>query len=289
MNSPANHRRERVAEDDPGAVRRREQEPPREAGLEVARDAEPGEDAAECGRLDEHEAELRTRCSRARSRSPGPRRPARGPPANAVKKKSGNTSDGNRIDGFVKTLFSVRQATPDATGQMPHVRVSLDGERGRRQQPARRTVITKREPEAERERLRVPARDDQAPHRLDQVRDRVDRRERLEPLDLHQVARGVHRGDEQEDEEQREQALDRLAGAGAQREVDPDRAEPDGRRARRRGAGRRSRPRPDANSTPSEEADERCRRSPGRARARRSRRAAPRSARSRASASARAG
>ena len=58
---PADERRQRVAEHDPGPVRRREQQPAGEAGLEVARDPEAGEDAAERGRLDQHEAELERR------------------------------------------------------------------------------------------------------------------------------------------------------------------------------------------------------------------------------------
>src|SRR5262249_47771423 len=48
----------RVAEHDPGPVRRREQQPPREAALEVARDPEACEDAAERGRLQQDEDEL---------------------------------------------------------------------------------------------------------------------------------------------------------------------------------------------------------------------------------------
>ena len=43
--------------------------------------------------------------------------------------------------------------------------------------------------------------DDQAAHALDQVRDRVRGRAPAEPVDLDQVAREVHRRDEQEDEE----------------------------------------------------------------------------------------
>ena len=40
------------------------------------------------------------------------------PPANAVKKKSGKMIEGTSSDGFVKTFFNVRQATPEATGQI---------------------------------------------------------------------------------------------------------------------------------------------------------------------------
>ena len=55
---PADERRSGIAEHDPAAVRRGEQQPPREAALEVARDPEAGEDTAERGRLQQHEHEL---------------------------------------------------------------------------------------------------------------------------------------------------------------------------------------------------------------------------------------
>ena len=58
---PAQERRKAVAEHDPDPVRRREQEPAGEASLEVARDAEAGEDAAERRRLEQHEDELERR------------------------------------------------------------------------------------------------------------------------------------------------------------------------------------------------------------------------------------
>ena len=61
---PADERRERVADDDPAPVRRSEQQPLGEPALEVARDAEPGEDAAERRRLKEHEHELERRVAR---------------------------------------------------------------------------------------------------------------------------------------------------------------------------------------------------------------------------------
>ena len=48
---PADEGCEAVAEDDPGALRRGDEEPAGEAPLEVARDAEAGEDPAERGRL----------------------------------------------------------------------------------------------------------------------------------------------------------------------------------------------------------------------------------------------
>ena len=55
---PAHSRCDRVAEHEADAIRRGEQEPARKSGLEVARDAEAREDAAERRRLQEHENEL---------------------------------------------------------------------------------------------------------------------------------------------------------------------------------------------------------------------------------------
>ena len=55
---PADERRRRVAEHDPAAVRRGEEEPAPEAALEVTRDPEAREDAAERSRLEEYEDEL---------------------------------------------------------------------------------------------------------------------------------------------------------------------------------------------------------------------------------------
>ena len=58
---PAPDGRQRVAGDDPAPLRRREQQPPREPVLEVARDAEAREHAAERRRLEQHEHELERR------------------------------------------------------------------------------------------------------------------------------------------------------------------------------------------------------------------------------------
>jgi hypothetical protein len=55
---PAAERRCRVAEHDSGPVGGREQQPPREAAFEVARDAEAGEHSPEGRRLEQHEHEL---------------------------------------------------------------------------------------------------------------------------------------------------------------------------------------------------------------------------------------
>ena len=54
----AHGRRKRVARDDPLAPRRAQHQAAAEARLEVGRGREPREDAAECGRLEEHEHEL---------------------------------------------------------------------------------------------------------------------------------------------------------------------------------------------------------------------------------------
>ena len=56
--APAQERRHAVADHDPDPVRRGQQQPAREASLEVPGDAEAGEDAAECGGLEQHEHEL---------------------------------------------------------------------------------------------------------------------------------------------------------------------------------------------------------------------------------------
>ena len=58
---PAHERRDRVAGDDPAPLRRGHEQAAREAALEVARDPEACEDAAERGRLQEHEDELERR------------------------------------------------------------------------------------------------------------------------------------------------------------------------------------------------------------------------------------
>ena len=59
--APAQQRSDPVAEHDPGPVRRGQEQPAREAVLEVARDPEAREDAAERGRLEQDEAELERR------------------------------------------------------------------------------------------------------------------------------------------------------------------------------------------------------------------------------------
>ena len=61
---PAEEGGDRVADDDAAPVRRGEQEPAREAALEVPGDSEAGEDAAERGRLEQHEDELEARVAR---------------------------------------------------------------------------------------------------------------------------------------------------------------------------------------------------------------------------------
>ena len=58
------HRRERVAGEDAEPVRRGQHQPPREPVLEVRRDPEAGEHAAERRRLQQHEHELERRVAR---------------------------------------------------------------------------------------------------------------------------------------------------------------------------------------------------------------------------------
>ena len=84
-------------------------------------------------------------------------------------------------------------------------------------------AITKPNPSARS--LRIPARDDEAADALDHVRDRVERRRDPEPLDPDEIPWGVHRRDEEEDEEDRRSALDRLARARPEREPRAESAE----------------------------------------------------------------
>src|SRR2546426_5544500 len=61
---PANESRDRVAEQDAAAIRRGDHQATHEAALEVARDPEPGENARERRRLQQHEHELKRRVAR---------------------------------------------------------------------------------------------------------------------------------------------------------------------------------------------------------------------------------
>ena len=262
-------------------------QPPREAALEVAGDPESREDPGEAPRTGEARTRTGRRCSRRGSRTPACAGVPDRPPAKAVKKKSGKATDGISSDLLWKKLCSIRQATPCATASLlTRRRASV-----RSAQAARATAtaaIVAAIDERERERLPVPADDDQAAHALDQVRDRVHRRGILEPGDAHQVPRDRHRRDEEEDEEHREEALHRLSRPGAERREHPERTEGQrdehiqheqhedaGEHRSRTGLRPRSR-RPGT-------------RPPGTARAPRCRRAGPRAGRPRASASARAG
>src|SRR3954469_6774888 len=141
------------------------------------------------------------------------------PRAKGVKKKRGKTSEGRSRDGLWKTLCRVRHATPRATARV--LTAESPSSRARHphaQRPGRERECDDRDrtgdPEAERQRLGVPARDDQAPDALEQVRDRVRGREVAEPGLLDQVPRDVHRRDEEKDEERGKEALHGLARAG---------------------------------------------------------------------------
>ena len=149
---PAAERGDRVAEDDPAAVRRREQQPPREAALEVAGDPEAGEDTAERRRLEQRRKRTETPCSRPGSRSPERCEIPERPPANAVKKNSGKTSDGISSDLFVRKLCRLRQATPCATARavsrarQPAVQRALRRARSRPRRSSRRSRSRARAP-----------------------------------------------------------------------------------------------------------------------------------------------
>ena len=79
----------------------------REAALEVARDPEAGEHAAERGRLEQHEDELE-RGVAAGEVEPGTWRSRESPPANAMKFISGNSIGGRKSDGFLSSTVICR-------------------------------------------------------------------------------------------------------------------------------------------------------------------------------------
>src|SRR5688500_1276778 len=112
---------------------------------------------------------------------------------------------------------------PRAKASCPHEPL-LERERrgGRRDDPDRDG-----EAEAEQQRVSAPARDDQAADALEQVRDGIRGRDVAEPVDVDQVPRRVHGREEEEDEEEGEETLDRLARAGAEREEEAERSEGD--------------------------------------------------------------
>ena len=97
---PADERRERVAHDDPAAVGRREHEPLREAALEVARDAEPREDAAEGRRLQEHEHELERRVTRREVEARVPAPPGTGRLRTRRRRTAGTSSSAGGSAGW---------------------------------------------------------------------------------------------------------------------------------------------------------------------------------------------
>ena len=127
--------------------------------------------------------------------------------------------------------------------EAPHVRTSrVRSAREAPKMPSR--AEHDRDREAALERLGVPARDDDRADPLEQVGDRVPGRDRAEPVLLDQRPRERLRGQEEEDEEHREEALHRLARPGAQpderaqrgegeRDQEPEHDEHDRRRRRR--------------------------------------------------------
>ena len=80
--------------------------------------------------------------------------------------------------------------------------------------------------EGEKQRLRIPAGDDEAPQALHYVTDRVEVRYGSEPVSLDQISRQVDRGEEYSHEEQREEALHRLPRTRPERQYRPQSTEP---------------------------------------------------------------
>ena len=202
-------------------MRRGEHQAPREPVLEVARDPEAREHAAERGRLEEHEDELERRVARGEVE---PRQPRQLREA-AHERREEEERECDRRDEDVRRRERVVRRPPgdaerDRAIRVPrssaHVRAILTRSACDATN-VETTISASATDEPERERLEVPAGDDEAAHGLDEVRDRVGRRDRAEPVDLHEVPRRVHRRHEQEDEQHGEERLDRLARAGAQR------------------------------------------------------------------------
>ncbi len=201
------------------SIRRR-----REAVLEVARDAEAGEHAAERRRLEEHEDELERVYPVGKSK-PGSSRAARARRRTRGRRRAGSASDGTSMFGVVSALCdrAPRDAERDRSVRTPeveprHVRAPiLDAQRVRRDH-------RRHDDEARCDRRSASARASASQPMMMRLRTPSMRYETglivasvLNQSTTHEVARRVHRRDEEEDEEHREERLDRLARAGAER------------------------------------------------------------------------
>src|SRR3712207_4237887 len=130
-------------------------------------------------------------------------------------------------DEFTALLF------PPPPPRPPHHRRSPPPHRPPRRERRRRPADgdhddRQGESESEEKGLRVPAGDHQAADTFDQVRDRVDGRDKSEPVLLDQVPRQVDRRQKDGHEEQRERTLYRLHRTGLYREYRPYATEPEG-------------------------------------------------------------
>ena len=226
-----------------GAVRRWDHQPLREAALEVLRDAEAGEIAGHRRRLQQQERERERLVARGVVEAgylvdSGER--AGEPDEEDDREHQGRKEEAQVRDDF----FSVRNATARATwitcaSTSPGTRLRRGTARPRC--TARRSRSRSRAPGGPSRRRRGCA-------ALDQVRDGVERGDPAEPVGLDQVARHVHRRQEQRDEEEGEDALHGLRRARAERDGHgrPDRdcaiaaSRKNGIRARRRGSRRRA-------------------------------------------------
>ena len=146
------------------------------------------------------------------------------PPANATKKKSGKISEGRSRDGFVKTFFIVRHATPCATGQNLMSAASLSLSANAASTSETRAITSATPNPSASAFASQPVMIRLRTHSIRYETGLIVARN-AEPVDGHQVPRSVHRRDEEEDEQEREEALDRLARAGAQGEEGAERAE----------------------------------------------------------------
>ena len=142
--------------------------------------------------------------------------------------------DGSRIAGLTSVLWIERQATASRDeDEAPHVRTSLFFIAAPAK-PSVSTMSASAKPNPSASACAVPAGDDQAAHALDQVGDRVVGRDLAKPGDLDQVARQARGAQEQRHEQQREEALHRLAGAEAQRQQRAEAGEAEGDQDRQR-------------------------------------------------------
>ena len=243
---------ERVAGEDAEPVRRRQHQPPREAVLEVGRDPEAGEHAAERRRLQQHEHELERRVAGREVEArhvADVRQPAR----------EGDEEE-QREDQRRQQQLRVRgdlldRAPGDArrrrrrSASCPHQPRPQGARRCRRSPISAIAAIAIPKPSASA--LRVPAEDDRA-----SAGPRTGTRPGCRSRSMRNqscsisVARQRARGQEQEHEEQREDALHGLARARAQPDERAERRERERDQHRQHEQHRARRPTPASKCSP---------------------------------------